>query len=101
MPVPTNNKLPCGKCEHFDASMSQRAGKTTQLGWCAALSKYPATDKPGREARRGVSRVEEGELPKPVIKTKTQVEMGCSKAKPAAAQKPLTKADLLRKAQGR
>lgn len=100
MPSPTNNTTPCGKCEHFDVSMSMSKGKPSQLGWCAALSKYPATDKPGKEARRGVSRVEEGQLPRPVIKTRSQVEMGCSRAKPITAQKPLTQADLLRKAKG-
>jgi hypothetical protein len=100
MPSPTNNTIPCGKCAHFDASMALRAGKPTQLGWCAKLSKYPSTDKPGRDARRGVSRVGEGQLPKPVVKTRVQVEMGCVHATALVAQKPVTKADLLRKATG-
>lgn len=97
----TLNTIACGQCSFFDENAMLRAGRVTRLGWCAANSKYAATDLPGKPAPRGAQRVAEGELPRPVIKTRAQIEVGCAKAKPRAAQAPLTKAALLAKAQGR
>ena len=82
------NSLPCGQCANFDGAAMLRAGKPTQMGWCTVRSKYPAQDKPGRDAPRGVKRVGAGELPQPVVKTRRQIEVACTHARAAAAQKP-------------
>lgn len=96
------NTLPCGQCAHYDGTSMQRAGKPTRMGWCAAYSVYPAVDPPDRPAPRGVRRVAEGELSRPVIKALVQVETGCSKAKPRQEQnKPKTREQLLALAQGK
>ncbi len=76
---------PCNDCQNYDVIL--RGKEPTRRGWCAAKSEYPAKEQKGQVFPAGVTRVNEGELAKPVIVVGSEVIPACAlfRAKPARA----------------
>ena len=71
------NKLPCGRCEHFDPILGPYR-KDTKMAWCAKRSKYPAHEGPGQVFPANVVRVAAGALAEPYIVRPDTVEEMCT-----------------------